>query len=106
MRPRRCVTLDIAEEFIHRHRHRAYHHQACKSQSQALLRTGRLHEVANAWIPCGHLGQHSADKRQSDGDFAIDLPLWLFEQIKAEADENYSTVRGQILKLLLARYKN
>lgn len=38
--------------------------------------------------------------------FAIDLPLWLFEKIKLEADENFSTVRGQILKLLLARYKN
>jgi hypothetical protein len=38
--------------------------------------------------------------------FAIDLPLWLFDKIKAEADENFSTVRGQIIKLLLARYKN
>ncbi|MBL7815070.1 MAG: hypothetical protein JNL70_08670 [Saprospiraceae bacterium] len=38
--------------------------------------------------------------------FAIDLPQWLFDKIKAEADENFSTVRGQILKLLLARYKN
>ena len=38
--------------------------------------------------------------------FAIDLPLWLFEKIKTEADENFSTVRGQIIKLLLARYKS
>lgn len=38
--------------------------------------------------------------------FAIDLPLWLFEKMKSDADENFSTVRGQILKLLLAHYKN
>jgi hypothetical protein len=37
--------------------------------------------------------------------FAIDLPLWLFEKIKIDADDNYSTVRGQIIKLLLANYK-
>ena len=38
--------------------------------------------------------------------FAIDLPLWLFEQIRKDADDNFSTVRGQILKLLLSHYKN
>ena len=38
--------------------------------------------------------------------FAIDLPLWLFEKMKSDADENFSSVRGQILKLLLAHYKN
>ncbi len=37
--------------------------------------------------------------------FAIDLPLWLFEKIKIDADANYSTVRGQIIKLLLGHYK-
>jgi hypothetical protein len=37
--------------------------------------------------------------------FAIDLPLWLFEKIKIDADTNYSTVRGQIIKLLLGHYK-
>ncbi len=38
--------------------------------------------------------------------FAIDLPLWLFEKIRKDADDNFSTVRGQILKLLLNTYKN
>ncbi len=38
--------------------------------------------------------------------FAIDLPLWLFEKMKSDADESFSTVRGQILKLLLAHYKS
>ena len=56
------------------------------------------------------LPKKKAGRKKTNTDemhrFAIDLPLWLFEQIKAEADINYSTVRGQILKLLLARYKN
>ena len=38
--------------------------------------------------------------------FAMDIPLWLFEQIRKDADDNFSTVRGQILKLLLNHYKN
>jgi hypothetical protein len=38
--------------------------------------------------------------------FAIDLPEWLFEKIRHDAETNFSTVRGQILKLLLAHYKN
>lgn len=38
--------------------------------------------------------------------FAMDIPLWLFEQIRKDADNNFSTVRGQILKLLLNHYKN
>lgn len=37
--------------------------------------------------------------------FAIDLPEWLFEQIRQEATDNFSTVRGQILKLLFSHYK-
>ena len=60
--------------------------------------------------PKALLPKKKAGRKKTNTDemhrFAIDLPLWLFEQIKAEADENYSTVRGQILKLLLARYKN
>ncbi len=48
-------------------------------------------------------------KKQNNDEmhrFAIDLPLWLFEKMKSDADENFSTVRGQILKLLLAHYKS
>ena len=37
--------------------------------------------------------------------FALDLPEWLFEQIRQDAQDNFSTVRGQILKMLLVKYK-
>jgi hypothetical protein len=37
--------------------------------------------------------------------FAIDLPEWLFEQIRNDANDNFSTVRGQIMKVLLTHYK-
>ncbi len=37
--------------------------------------------------------------------FAIDLPEWLFEQIRQDATTNFSTVRGEIIKVLLKHYK-
>ncbi len=71
----------------------------------AKARTITKNEVPQTILPKKKAGR----KKQNTDEmhrFAIDLPLWLFEKIKTEADDNFSTVRGQILKLLLARYKN
>jgi hypothetical protein len=37
--------------------------------------------------------------------FAIDIPESLFEQIRNDATTNFSTVRGEIMKVLLKHYK-
>jgi phenylalanyl-tRNA synthetase beta subunit len=37
--------------------------------------------------------------------FAIDIPESLFEQIRNDATTNFSTVRGEIIKVLLKHYK-
>lgn len=37
--------------------------------------------------------------------FAIDIPESLFEQIRNDAMTNFSTVRGEIIKVLLKHYK-
>jgi hypothetical protein len=69
------------------------------------VRTITKNEVPQIILPKKKAGR----KKQNTDEmhrFAIDLPLWLFEKIKTEADDNFSTVRGQILKLLLSRYKN
>lgn len=62
-------------------------------------------EIPQTIIPKKKAGRKKQNTEEMHR-FAIDLPLWLFEKMKSEADENFSTVRGQILKLLLAHYKN
>jgi hypothetical protein len=62
------VLLDVTEQLVHRHRHRAHHHQAGKGQRHALLAAGGLDQVADAAVAGRHLRQHGADEGQRDGD--------------------------------------
>jgi hypothetical protein len=77
---------------------------------QPVKNTTKTRTITKNEEPQTILPKKKAGRKKQNTDemhrFAIDLPLWLFEKIKAEADENFSTVRGQIIKLLLARYKS
>ena len=78
---------------------------APKPKSAPKARSITKNEVPRTIIPKKKAGRKKQNTEEMHR-FAIDLPLWLFEKMKSDADENFSTVRGQILKLLLAHYKN
>ncbi len=76
-----------------------------KPKAASKTRTITKNEEPKPIIPKKKAGRKKQNTEEMHR-FAIDLPLWLFDKMKSDADENFSTVRGQILKLLLAHYKN
>ena len=76
-----------------------------KPKSPTKTRTITKNEEPKTILPKKKAGRKKQNTEEMHR-FAIDLPLWLFEKMKSDADENFSTVRGQILKLLLAHYKS
>jgi hypothetical protein len=64
-------------------------------------------QKAQALMPTKVLKKAGRKKTNTEAmhRFAIDIPEWLFEQLRNDATTNFSTVRGEIIKVLLKHYK-
>lgn len=76
-----------------------------KPKTIAKARTITKNEEPKTILPKSNAGRKKQNTEEMHR-FAIDLPQWLFDKLQSDANENFSTVRGQIIKLLLAHYKN
>lgn len=76
-----------------------------KPKTTPKTRTITKNEEPKLALPKSNAGRKKQNTEQMHR-FAIDLPQWLFDKLQTDANENFSTVRGQIIKLLLGHYKN